>query len=77
MSRTGDTSLTIVERVAAERGVTPSELAPLQEAVDVDALDALVAGGFQGSCEFTYAGCTVTVDGDGAVRVENQLSKAE
>ena len=77
MSRLGETSLTVVERVASDRGVQPTEIAPLQDAVDVDALDALVDYGFQGTCEFRYAGCQVTVEGDGTVYVENLLPEAE
>lgn len=77
MSRLGETSLTVVERVASDRGVRPTEIAPLQEAIDVDALDDLVDHGFRGTCEFRYAGCRVTVEGDGTVHVENLLSEAE
>lgn len=69
-------SVRIVEQVAAHHGVDPLELEPrLHTVVDPDALDTFVrrsardAGGALGHVQFTYKGCTVTVDGDGTVDV--------
>ena len=65
----------VVTTVAALDGVPPTELAPLYDAVEPDALDALFdhaerqdRPGDQRLC-FAYAGYDVTVCGDGTVSV--------
>lgn len=65
-------STTVVEAVARRVGSDPLDLPPLFEAVDTDALDALVANS-TGPIEvtFEYQGYTVTVQGDGRVDVES------
>jgi len=57
----------VVERVAAESNRDALELPPLYDAVDPDALDALVEGLSEGEVEFCYAGYEVSVNSDGAV----------
>lgn len=67
----GDVAGRVVEAVADHRGVDAAALSePLYDAVDPEALDALVAHeGFWGTVVFRYAGCQVTVGGDGSVDV--------
>lgn len=61
-------SMTVVDAVAGEAGVVPTELPPLAECIDPDALDVLVCtGGFTGDVEFTYHGYRVRVTGEGQV----------
>ena len=59
----------ILATIAEQRGVEPSDLSvPLYEAVDPDALDALLSNGGV-SVTFAYDGTLVSVDGDGEVAV--------
>lgn len=53
-----------VEAVARATERDPLDLSPLGRTIDTDALDALLAdadAGAQLSCNFEYAGCSVTV----------------
>lgn len=65
----------VVTAVATTKETEPTDLDPLYEVIDPDALDALYGrGGMEraGSpdrVEFTYAGCDVVVAGDGSVTV--------
>lgn len=61
----------IVERVADVEGVDPVSLGRLNDVVDPDALNALVAGG-RGpvEIEFEYESHRVIVRGDGRIRVK-------
>ena len=63
----GDVSVAVVTAIATKRGVEPTELPPLYESIDPDALDALFAptrsgGPRRGRLEFTYDGHEVAVD---------------
>ena len=63
----GDVSVAVITAIAAKRGVEPTELPPLYESIDPDALDALFAptrtgGPRRGRLEFTYDGHEVVVD---------------
>ncbi|MFB6305229.1 MAG: HalOD1 output domain-containing protein [Haloferacaceae archaeon] len=63
-------AVTVLEAVAAVTDSTPTDLPSLHDAVDPDALNAAVRSfGSAGRVAFPYAGCTVVVDGDGAVAV--------
>ena len=66
-------SQAVVERVAACEGVDHTELVPLYEAIDPDALDGLVAThlGNESALQitFTYQGYDVTITGDGVVHL--------
>jgi len=61
----------IVEATTDVAGADALDLPPLYDAVDPDALEALYdRDGVDGpEVEFTYAGCGVTVRGDGSVSV--------
>lgn len=70
MSQQTLSETTIPEAVAAATGRSPTEGPPLQESVDVDALRALLDENKDVmSVSFAYDGTTVTIDGDGTVRV--------
>lgn len=66
----------VPRKVASVLNVDSLELPPLYESVDPDALDGLFAepdglsGTRTGALSFAYAGCTVFVDGDGSVTVQ-------
>ena len=60
----------VVEAVAAEEGVTPSQLSkPLYSVIDSYALDALFRS-TSGSVTFTYYGYEVTVDATDQIELE-------
>lgn len=71
-------SQAVVERIAAREGVDPTELTPLFEAIDPDALDRLVGmAGYSDSplqIEFPYHGYNVTVTGDGVVHIDEDVA---
>lgn len=66
-------SILVIEEVAAAEGTAETDLPPLNDATDPDALDALYAPRLDGrdrvGCRVTFAYCgyTVTVDERGAV----------
>lgn len=77
-------SAAIIEAVAEEAAVDPTELPPLYESVDVDAIDELFeptpnANGRVGVIRFPYYGYLVTVefdaDGTGTITIESTDSK--
>ncbi|MFB6155608.1 MAG: HalOD1 output domain-containing protein [Haloferacaceae archaeon] len=68
-ARSEDVVVRITEAVAASSGDDPLALPPLGNAVDVEAIEALVDDGSLRDLTFTYHGHRVTVDGDGRVRV--------
>ena len=64
----------VVTAVSSELDCAPTDLKPLNTAVDPDALDALFGATSSGSRDdgrvaFTYAECAVTVRSDGLVRI--------
>lgn len=67
-------STKLVQRVAAVTDQTVTELPPLYETIDPEALDAVIdsAATDESSLEvqFTYSGCQISVSGAGAVRIE-------
>lgn len=74
----------IVEEVAEREGVDPLDLnPPLQEVVDIDALEALCINPEKGnsgrypSVEFLFHGYAVTINGDGSLYVDEQPSRRE
>lgn len=67
-------SVRIPRKVAAREGVEASELTPLYEAIEPDALEALVSHGFTGKFAFRYEGCRVIVSGNGGVEVREASS---
>lgn len=67
-------SIAVVTAVAARRGVEPTELPPLYEWVDPDALDALfepttTGGPRRGRLSFTYDGHEVVLECDDGVAI--------
>ncbi len=66
----GTPSVTVVNTVADVEGTSFTELPPLYEAVDPDALDAMCAGDTSGRVTFEYHGYTVTVEANERVVVQ-------
>lgn len=60
-------STAVVEAVAADKGVEPTDLPPLHGAIDPDALDAVVETGSTGGrifyVEFEFTDRVVTIEG--------------
>lgn len=63
----------VVTRIANSEGIDPLELPPLYEAIDADALDALVGTGKRSDAdpevEFTYSGYEVTITSDAVIHL--------
>lgn len=64
-------SLTVIEAVEAATDAQTTELPPLYEVIDPDALDSLFQSTSEESVcvEFSYSGVEVAVQGDGTVTV--------
>ena len=63
----------IVEAVAARKGVETTDLPPLQGAIDPDSLETLLNTGGDGNqrhVHFEYCGYEITVRSDGSIRLE-------
>jgi hypothetical protein len=79
----GHIATSVARAVAAVRGTAPTDLPPVHDVVDVDALDRLVrsdgsrGGGAVRSVSFEFAGCHVVVDGRREVRVRVRDGEAE
>lgn len=71
--RTESVSLAVVDAVAAVTGVSPTRLPPLADCIETDALDALFETPPDAPTArlltFRYAGCTVSVGGDGRLSI--------
>lgn len=65
----GRTSEAVVMAVADAKDVEPTELRPLNDVVDPDALDTLFQNGTTGELTFEYEGHHVVVTDDGGVFV--------
>lgn len=67
----GRPSAGVIDAVAWCNGTDPTTLTPLQEVIDVDALDALMDAPEEAavSITFDYEGCTVQVTGDGTLNI--------
>lgn len=72
----GMVSEQVIQQVAATADTDVLNLPPLYDAVDPDALDALVSGMTEGAVSFTYAGHEVTVTSDETVTVDTLPSCA-
>lgn len=74
-SRTEQPATAVLEAVEAHSGVAASDLPPLRQALDPDALNALLTSGTTSPdgeplvVEFSYAGYRITVRGDDVVSV--------
>jgi hypothetical protein len=67
----------VLEAVAAIRNTEPTELAPLDEYVEPDALDTVfeptrAKAGTHGSLSFAYEGLHVVVHSDGEIELREQ-----
>lgn len=67
----------VVERVSEAAGIDPLTLPPLYDAIEPDALDALIGSMVQGSISFEYAGHQVAVDSHGTITVDHNDSTTE
>lgn len=70
--RIGDApSVHVVQEIATAEEIDPTELRPLHEVLDPDALDELIHGASADlTVEFAYGGYSVRVDGAGRVTVD-------
>lgn len=68
----------IVRQIADSLDASPTEMAPLSDAVDPDAIAALVGDSDTGTLRITfeYAGHEVRVDAEGDVAVEPMVERA-
>lgn len=68
------TSETVVDKIASREDTEPTELMPLYDAIDPDALDTLVESanrnGSAFEIEFTYHGYEVIVTDQGIVKIQ-------
>lgn len=71
-------STAVIEAIADHEGQDPLDLElPLYEAIDTDALDAIIGADVAGhrrsdiAVEFSYNGCRVHVSNDGSVEVSS------
>lgn len=63
-------SVTIIEAVAAATDRTPTDLPPLQDTLDTDALDTLLNGqSSSATVSFRYADIAVSVHGNGSIAI--------
>lgn len=74
-----DPSTAVIEAVAAANGRDPLKMPPLYDALDVEALDALLTSDrpeTPGSVgvSFTYDGTYVWVSGDGTIEIDPNAS---
>ncbi|MFC5369042.1 HalOD1 output domain-containing protein [Salinirubrum litoreum] len=69
---TGSPVASIVEAVAARDGVAPTDLPPLQDAIDHEVLDTLLEtdDGARRHVRFQYCGYEITVRADGSIRLD-------
>ena len=68
-------SHTLMTAVAEVEGCCPTDLPPLHDTLDADALDTLFSGGtscspqFEGSLTLEYSDSSVTIRSDGSVTI--------
>lgn len=60
----------LIQRVANTTNSNSSELPVLYDHIDPDALDTLIEKMSDGEISFTYAGCEVTVESEGTIRLD-------
>lgn len=66
----------VVQATAAARSTDPLELPPLYDAVDPDALGALIEAMDDGEVVFSYDGCEITIGADGTVNARSSGASA-
>jgi len=62
-------TIVVIEAVAAASNVDPTELPPIHDELDPDALNSLFHSSVEGQLTFVYAGFIVTAQADGTVFV--------
>ena len=70
----------VTETVAERRGVEPTDLRPIHDVIDPDALNTVfepagTAVRNSGRVAFTYYGYEVRIDGDGSIEVEESTDE--
>lgn len=68
--------MSIVEKVAAHKGIDPLQIEPIYDVIDPDALDAIVNSADSRDdtplqVEFEYSGCTICVTSGGDVDIRS------
>ncbi|WP_254530451.1 HalOD1 output domain-containing protein [Natrinema gelatinilyticum] len=63
-------STRVIETVAEREGVAPTNLPPLYEVIEPEALDSIFTAG-RGHLVFPYYGYKITVSGDGRLEVDD------
>lgn len=63
---------TVLEEVAASKGVEPEDLPSILDSIDPDGMEDVITSfpATGGSLQFTYADCAVRVSGNGYVAVD-------
>ena len=70
VGREQSASEAVTEVVAVATNTSPTDLPPLYDSIDPDALNDVVRSlGDEGRVVFPYFGCTVAVNGDGNLEV--------
>jgi hypothetical protein len=77
--QSGDPSVALVEAVAAATDRTVTDLPPLQQSIDPDALDALLTGNQSSevSISFRYADTAVSIHRNGSIELQVDGSSAQ
>ena len=75
--RVDDLLMRILEAVGESSGTDPLTLPPLENAIDTDALAALVENGGVWELTFSYDDHIVTVDGGGGVQAVQKNTDTE
>lgn len=63
-------SLLVIRTVAVTKNQEPTDLPPLNQVIDPDALDAIIASMGDGEVSFSYAGYKVSVSSSLGVSIE-------
>jgi hypothetical protein len=67
-------TVSVVRTVSEHTDTPPTELPPLQDSLDVDALERIASSLDDGEVHFDHAGVSLTVSSDGAVEVRTSAA---
>ncbi|WP_162524367.1 HalOD1 output domain-containing protein [Halobellus captivus] len=73
--KSGPVSERVIQCVAATTDRDELDLPPLYDAIDPDTLDAVVSTMSNGELTFTYAGHEITVDSEGEISVDDEMTR--